>query len=321
MTDTLTLDEEQADRFTELVQRLSHQSVVKHFDAYADIAWDDPAFRIDPTDPRFELPPDTALGATAWYQALPAETRARLGLHMIVSNTTAGAQFESILKRGLLEYAAGLPDHSPEYRYVYHEVIEEAHHSLMFQEYVNRSGLEVPGLTWDIRLAARGVLAMARWFPEMFFVFVLGGEDPIDYVQRMALRSGRELHPLNERMMRIHVTEEARHLSFARQYLRHNVPKLSGWRRRAISVQAPITLAVMAAVMMRPSDHLVKTYEIPAEVLREAFGRGSTGRRSVVESLRKVRALLVELELVTPSTKPLWRRLGIWADDASSIEG
>ena len=31
-----------------LVARLSHQSVVKHFDAYADIAWDDPEFRIDP---------------------------------------------------------------------------------------------------------------------------------------------------------------------------------------------------------------------------------------------------------------------------------
>ncbi len=56
MTEAIVLEEEQrADRFTELVERLSHQSVVKHFDAYVDVPWDDPAYAIDPTDPRWEL--------------------------------------------------------------------------------------------------------------------------------------------------------------------------------------------------------------------------------------------------------------------------
>ena len=68
MTDTVILDEEQrADRFSDLVARLSHQSVVKHFDAYADIAWDEPDYRIDATDPRWELSDDSALGATKKY--------------------------------------------------------------------------------------------------------------------------------------------------------------------------------------------------------------------------------------------------------------
>src|SRR5436305_3112807 len=154
----------------------------------------------------------------------------------------AGLQFESVLKRGLLEYAFRLPDHSPEFRYAYHEVIEEAQHSLMFQEFVNRTGLEVAGLTWDLKFGARRVLHLARRFPALFFVFVLGGEDPIDHVQRTMLRSGRDLHPLLERVMRIHVTEEARHLSFARQYLRTNVPTLGRFRRHAIAIQAPIIL-------------------------------------------------------------------------------
>ena len=216
MTDTDVLEEEQrADRFTELVERLSHQSVVKHFDAYADVAWDDPEYQIDPTDPRWELDDDIGLGATAWYRSQPQDVRARIGLLSIAANMKAGLQFESVLKRGLLEYAFQLPDHSPEFRYAYHEVIEEAQHSLMFQEFVNRTGLEVPGLTWDLKFGSRRVIGIARRFPELFFVFVLGGEDPIDHVQRSALRSGRELHPLLERIMRIHVTEEARHLSFA----------------------------------------------------------------------------------------------------------
>ena len=160
------LDEEVQDtRFPDLARRLSHQSVVKHFDAYADVAWDSPEFAIDPADPRWELFPDSPLGGTDWYQALPQELRARIGLHGIVANMKAGLQFESILKRGLLEYAFKLPDGAPEFRYAYHEVIEEAQHSLMFQEFVNRSGLEAPGLTWDMKLGARRVIGMARRFP------------------------------------------------------------------------------------------------------------------------------------------------------------
>ena len=307
------LDEEVQDtRFPDLVRRLSHQSVVKHFDAYADVAWDSPEFAIDPTDPRWELFSDSPLGGTDWYQALPQELRARIGLHGIVANMKAGLQFESILKRGLLEYAFKLPDGAPEFRYAYHEVIEEAQHSLMFQEFVNRSGLEAPGLTWDMKFGARRVIGMARRFPAMFFVFVLGGEDPIDHVQRTALRSGHNIHPLLERIMRIHVTEEARHLSFARQYLRHTVPTLSGLQRRAITVQAPMTLATMAGVMMRPSRQLVRTYDIPKATLAEAYRKDGPAGDAVRESLRKVRDLLVDLELVTPTSKRLWKRLGIW---------
>jgi hypothetical protein len=317
MTNAVVLDEEQrAERFTELVERLSHQSVVKHFDAYADVAWDDPEYRIDPTDARWELESDQGLGATEWYRSQPADVRARIGLHSIAANMKAGLQFESILKRGLLEYAFLLPDHSPEFRYAYHEVIEEAQHSLMFQEFVNRTGLDVPGLTWDLKFGARRVIGIARRFPALFFVFVLGGEDPIDHVQRTELRSGRELHPLLERIMRIHVTEEARHLSFARQYLRANVSKLSRRRRHAIAIQAPFILAQMASVMMRPPRTIVREYCIPKEVIADAYGPASPARDATRQSLRKVRNLLIELGLVTPAAKRLWKAFGIWDEPA-----
>jgi hypothetical protein len=313
--DGLALDEEQEDdRFTALLGRLSRQSVVKHFDAYTDVDWDHPANAIDPRDPRWELDSGSGLAGTDWYRALPAETRARIGLHGITSNMKAGLQFENVLKRGLLEYAFRLPDGSPEFRYVYHEVIEEAQHSLMFQEFVNRTGLETPGLPWELRLGSRNVVGLARRFPALFFVFVLGGEDPIDHVQRTVLRSGKDIHPLLERIMRIHVTEEARHLSFARGYLRTNVPKLPAWRRRAMAMQAPLILATEASVMLRPPRHLVRTYGVPDAVLRQAYGPGSQNRQDAKDSLRKVRNLLVELGLVTPAAKRLWQRLGIWDD-------
>jgi P-aminobenzoate N-oxygenase AurF len=305
-------DTRRRETYPQLIARLSHQSVVKHFDAYADIPWDDPAFHIDPEDPRWELPADDVLGGTAWYRGQPQPVRARIGLHMMATFMKIGLQFEGVLKRGLLEFALKLPNGSPEFRYAYHEVIEEAQHSLMFQEFVNRSGFDIPGLAWWQRIGARQVMRFGRTFPELFFIFVLGGEDPIDHVQRMALRNGRELHPLLHRIMQIHVTEEARHLCFARHYLKEHVHELGPVRRFILSQRAPFILAIMAQMMMRPSGQIVRTYGIPRAVIREAYTRNPVHRARTLEALSKVRELCAELGLITPRTTRLWRWLGIW---------
>jgi hypothetical protein len=299
--------------YAELVRRLSHQSVVKHFDAYADIDWDGDGFRIDPTDPRWELGVDDALGATAWYRGQPPGVRARIGLHLIATFMKTGLQFESILKRGLLDFAFDLPNGSPEYRYVYHEVIEEAQHGLMFQEFVNRTGLDIPGLCGLDRFLSRTIIRLAGVFPALFFFFVLGGEDPIDHVQRTALRSGREIHPLLRRIMQIHVTEEARHLCFARHYLKRNVPGLDPVRRHVLGVLAPVILAIMAQRMMQPSGQIVRQYGIPAAVVDEAYRRSPHHREKTLAALGKVRELCRELGLLTPVSTRVWQLLGIWS--------
>ena len=290
--------------------RLSHASVVKHFDAYADVDWDAPENRIDPADPRWELDPEDSLARTAWYRAQAAEVRSTIGLHMIANFMKLGLQFESVLKRGLLEFAWRLPNGAPEFRYLYHEVIEEAQHSLMFQEFVNRTGLEPPGLPRWQQIGSRVVVRFARTFPELFFVFVLGGEDPIDHVQRQMLRGRRDLHPLFQRISQIHVTEEARHLSFARLYLRRRVPRLGPVKRTLLRIRVPLILGQMGQLMMRPSRQIVERYGIPSEVLREAYGSAHHRERTAA-AVKKVRDLCVELGIATSWTEPLWRAFGL----------
>ena len=305
------------DSFDNLVGRLNEQSVRKHFDAYEDVPWDE--HPIDPADPRWELTGTDPLGATDWYRQLPQETRARIGLHMVANKMQVGDFFEGVLKRGLLEHAQRLPAGSPELRYVYHEVIEEAQHSLMFQEFCGRAGFgDVPKLPRRARVGSRRVLKLARSFPELFFIFVLGGEDPVDHLQREALRSGkdRELHPLLERIMRIHVTEEARHLSFARHWLKRRVPALDPARRAILAVGAPLILGEMGGLMMKPSREIVREYRIPAEVVREAYDDNPEWQTSAATAMRKVRVLCRELGLIrTPITRSLWKAKRIWADD------
>jgi hypothetical protein len=316
-TDAFVPEEERPvarkESFSDLVARLSHQSVVKHFDAYADIAWDSDEFRIDALDARWELAEDDVLGSTEWYRSQPPAVRSRLGLHLIASFMKIGLQFEGVLKQGLLSFASSLPNRSPEFRYVYHEVIEEAQHSLMFQEFVNRSGFDIPGLVGFDRFMAARVPLLARTFPALFFIFVLGGEDPIDHVQRRALRRQQTVHPLLRRVMQIHVTEEARHLCFARHYLKEYVPHLGSVRRGALAIGAPLILGVMAQLMMRPSAAIIREYGIPKSVIDVAYSDNPRHRANTIEALAKVRQLCAELGLVTPLTQPLWQALRIWA--------
>jgi hypothetical protein len=297
--------------YSELVRRLSVQSVKKHFDAYVDVPWDAPDHAIVPDDPRWELPASSSLGATDWYKAQPPRVRAELGLNMIANAMKVGVVFESVLKRGLLEYASTLPNRSPEFRYVYHEVIEEAQHSLMFQEFIDRSGFDPKGLPRRERRGARFVAGLGRLFPELFFLFVLGGEEPIDFVQRRELRSVRDMHPLLRRISQIHVTEEARHLCFARNFLEQRVPSLPKWKRMVLGFAAPVLLSIMARMMLEPSASLIARYRIPKSVVDEAFRKSPTHALNVRESLASVRELCGALRIHNRKNAWFWRRVGL----------
>ncbi|HKC52461.1 MAG TPA: diiron oxygenase [Myxococcota bacterium] len=295
----------------DLLARLSRQSVTKHFDAYEDVAWDDPGYAVDAADPRFELIELDPLGGTDWYRSQPSRLRARMGLHRFATFMKVGVQFENVLKRGLLTFAETLPNDSPEFRYVYHEIAEETQHSMMFQEFVNRTGLRVAGMPPAMLWFARRIPNLARRFPELFFVFVLGGEEPIDQMQRRALREHQWRHPLAERISQIHVIEEARHMSFARAYLQRHVPRLGWFRRNLLALRSPFILGSMATLMLEPSPQFARRYGIPKEVMRQAYGDNPVFAGLRRDSLAKTRRLCQELGLVSPPSSWIWRAFRI----------
>ncbi|HEV7687116.1 MAG TPA: diiron oxygenase, partial [Acidimicrobiia bacterium] len=250
---------------------------------------------------------------TDWYAAQAPADRATLGCYRWAACMKTGWHFENLLQRGLLRHAFELRNGVPEFRYLHHEIIEESQHTLMFQEFVNRSGFPVRGTPWILRrLAETFVVPLARVFPTLFFLFVLGGEDPVDHLQRRVLADpDTTLHPLVERIMRIHTTEEARHLSFARKYLQRTVPELGFFRRLHLAVIAPLVLGIMARLMLLPSGDLVRHFAVPGDVVRAA-NRTPAGRQLLKDSVAKTRKLFVELGLITPFSKTLWKAVGLW---------
>ena len=145
---------------------------------------------------------------------------------------------------------------------------------------------------------------------------MLGGEDPIDHVQRETLRSGRDLHPLFEMIMRHHVTEEARHLSFARHYLKAQTPQLSRGRKAVMAVATPLILGTMAQLMM----------QAPREPHRHASmfpprscGRPTATTRPTASRPRSPFARSAgsprEIGIVRPALEAVVEGVRIWADD------
>src|SRR5579859_1471915 len=184
---SLVIQEAPGEALATLTERLNHLSVVNRHEAYRDIDWTGPDSRIDGLDPRFRLPPDHALGATDWYRSLPEHVQTSLGLDAICQVLRYGIAFESCLCRGLLEFAETVPQGSPQYRYAMHEVIEESHHSMMFREFIDRSGRQPDGLPAFKRLYHRIIVRWGATFPELFFLHVLTGEIFIDHDNRAAL--------------------------------------------------------------------------------------------------------------------------------------
>lgn len=300
-----------AQRYEDIVRTLSEGSVQRSFDAFRDIPWDDPEFAIDPTDPRWSLPVVDALGGNEWYQAQSEERRVAIGLWRQANVVKVGLQFENLLIRGIMQYVFSLPNGSPEFRYLTHEATEETHHTQMFQEFVNRSRAEVPGMPLVIRAVAPVIPWVASVFPEWFFTMVLAGEEPIDHIQKAILRSGSDTHPLLERIMQIHVAEEARHISFAHEYLQQRVPGLGPVRKGLLSVLYPLTMRITCDLIVVPARELTTEMGVPRAVVKDAYWRSEQAQRMLRDIFGDVRALAEETGLMNPVSRRVWKLLGI----------
>lgn len=300
------------DAYEAMLRTLSEGSVHVHFDPYEDIEWDAPEMAVDPKDPRWELSPLLdPLGATAWYQAQPHERRIEIGRWRMMNAMKVGGSFESILIRGLMHYAMGLPNGSPEFRYCLHEMTEECNHIQMFQELVNRSGTDVPGMRPLFRVTSPVIGLLGGYLPVILMIGILGGEEPIDHYQKALLRENVAMPPAVLRTMEIHIAEEARHISFAGEFLRLNIPRLNRRQKAIVSVAFPIIMRWLAGEIMTAPRSFKKRFAIPDDVFREAFWRSPKSREIMASYFGDMRALAEETGLMNRVSRRVWRRMGI----------
>ncbi len=303
-----SLDAQDDELYEEALRMLSEGSVHKHFEPYVDIDWDSPEFAVVPNDRRWILSPSTdPLGKHPWYLALPEDKQIAIGMWRQANVAKVGLQFEQLLIEGVIKYVFKQPNGSAEFRYCTHEVIEECNHTLMFQEMVNRIGVDVPGGPRWFRAISPLLSLAGVYLPIVFFSGILAGEEPIDHLQKGILRSGEDIHPIMESVMRIHVAEEARHISFAHKFLARHIPRKNRAQRFAMSLALPVIMRALCDVIAVPPKQFWAEFEIPEQVRKDLFWDAPESQRTLRAFFADVRALADEIGLMNPASRRVWK--------------
>lgn len=206
--------------------RLLKGSVKKSYEPVVDIDWDAP---LDPD--KFFLPPRlVSLYDTPMWDEMTREQQIELSRQELVNILSAGIWFENILNQALLRTIMHEDPTSRTTHYKLTELGDETRHMVMFGKAIERIGAKPV----RPRLIHRLIInALPLWFQRgsTLWVAALIGEEIFDALQRQMM-DDPELQPIIQRLMRIHVTEEARHIQFARDGARKRVvemPRLNRW--------------------------------------------------------------------------------------------
>lgn len=300
------------DLYIDRVEALSRATVRRSFDPYVDIDWDAPENALDENDPRWQLDPESApLAATDWYAQQPLQRRIDMGRWITANTLKVTLQFEMMLIRGVVHYAGKLPNGSPVFRYLLHELVDECNHIQMFQEFVNRTGEDVPGMRRGSRVIGPILGFIGGYANIIHFIGVLCGEQPLHFQQTLQHRGAANVPPLLNKITYIHLAEEARHIAFADDHLAERMQRVGRFKRAWYAFLFPSFLRWLIGEMIGPPRTFARQFGVPRRVFKDAFWRSARSRRMMAESAADVRRVAEDLGLRTAWSRWIWRMLGI----------
>lgn len=200
--------------------RLLNSSAEKFYDPEVDIDWN-----ADLAGDKYYAPPHRiSLYGTRLWDRLSEEQRVELGKHEVASIASNGIFFEVLLMQMLLKEIYRMDPTSRHVQYALTEIADECRHSTMFARAVEKVGAPAYGPPKLIHQMAKLLPLLARG-PGMYGS-ILVAEEILDRIQRESM-ADENVQPLIRMVNRIHVLEEARHVTFARQEVVRGMAKLN----------------------------------------------------------------------------------------------
>ena len=287
---------------TGYLQHLVDSAHRKSFDPYKQIDWNVPF-----DDSRFYCPESlvTLYGTPLWEQMSRAQ-RVRLSLHEATSTLATGIWFENLLSFKLTDYLTSTSPHDTHFYWMQLEVADECRHSMMFAEVIKRANAP-----WYRPRYGNLMTFFSKYLtPKVSMIMgALIAEAMTDYLNRRTAQDP-ECHPVMRELSRIHIIEEARHIGYAREWLKGNWPKLGLVQREWTRGDALVSTRIMASILVHPDVY--KNCGLPPEARRMARRNPNT-RKTVLEASAEVTEFLSELGVIDARQAPRWRALGLMA--------
>jgi hypothetical protein len=257
-------------------------------------------------DSAFHLPPEILplYGTPAWLAMTELEQIA-YSRHETAALCGAGVWFENVLMQVVLRHLSDMPVTDPSHRYLLVEVADECRHSMMFGEYIRRAGTPAyrPALDAGSLSGADNAERLA-----VSYLLILAVEELLDYMNRATMRDER-LHPTSRAMAKLHVLEEARHVSFAKTYLAESWENLDAAARREVVAAAPVLVSVVADLSVDPAVYEHLGIADGAEIAKA----NPYHREKIVNGLAKLTTFLAEVGIIDDESRPMWEAFGLVA--------
>lgn len=293
-------------------EELSRATVRRRFDPHVDIDWDAPENALDENDPRWQLAPETSpLATTSWYAEQSLKQRIDMGRWTTANTLKVTLQFEMMLIRGVVHYAGKRPNGSLVFRYLLHELADECNHIQMFQEFINRTGCDVPGMRRGARVFGPILGFLGGYFSVLHFIGVLCGEQPLHFQQTLQHRGAAEVPPLLNAITYIHLAEESRHIAFAEEHLAEQIQGVGHFKRAVYAIMLPLFLRWLIGEMLTPPRTFARQFGVPRRIFKTAYWRSGHSRGMMAESAADVRRVAEDLGLRPAWSRWFWRLLGI----------
>ncbi|WP_306361971.1 diiron oxygenase [Nocardia sp. CC227C] len=285
-------------------QRLLNGSAKKSYDPVVDLDWDAP---LDPE--RFFLPPEVvSLYGTELWDALSPAQRRELSRQELANVLSVGIWFENLLNRLLLRELMNGDPTSRHSHYTLTEMGDECRHMMMFGKLIDRVEARPYWPNAGGRVVISGLQLFLRG--SMVWVGALVGEEIFDAVQRRTL-DDPELQPLVARAMRVHVTEEARHIGFARDALVRRAATMSkaelAYTRLCVAVAAPLFVYLLT------NRHMYERAGLDGRAARRIARENPYAKRTLGAGAANLAGFLDKHGLIGPVGKAIWRRRGLMA--------
>jgi hypothetical protein len=137
---------------------------------------------------------------------------------------------------------------------------------------------------------------------------ILAVEELLDSMNRATMRDER-VHPTSRAMAKLHVLEEARHVSFAKTYLAESWATLDANARRVVIEAAPVLVSVVAELSVDPAVYDELGIADGAEIARA----NPHHRQVIVAGLAKLTAFLTDIGVIDDASVEAWTALGLAA--------
>jgi len=279
--------------------RLLRSSLDHSYEPAIDIDWDAPL-----VEGLWGIPQHrSSLYGTALWHDLTEEQRRTLTIHEVCAVARMGLWFEIILMQMLLRYAYDRDPRRPHIQYALTEIADECRHSIMFAKMTERYG--VPDYAPRARTHQLGRLFKTIGAGPAMFAGALIVEEILDQLQRESMRD-ETVQPLTRMVNKIHVTEEARHVRYAREELIRIMPKINRMERAVARWLA----AHVAYVVARDLVHadVYAGVGIDPAVGRKAARTNPHWQGTLRWSARKLVPFLREVGMIGGPTEAIWRR-------------